>query len=203
MDNITAVSVGNDQLHQISMKEQSNTLDTMHDKQAIMATKEDGKMKSIVRRLTPLECERLQGFPDNWTLIGEPEEVEVKDYEYDFDEDGNEVGKRQVGTHKEIEYFYIDRFGKRKKCSDTARYRALGNSIAVGYANERRGFWMWLMKRISAQYERAATLGSLFDGIGGFPLAWEAVNGKGTAVWANEIEEFCIEVTRRRFPEGE
>jgi DNA (cytosine-5)-methyltransferase 1 len=24
-----------------------------------------------VRRLTPLECERLQGFPDNWTNIGE------------------------------------------------------------------------------------------------------------------------------------
>lgn len=23
----------------------------------------------IVRRLTPLECERLQGFPDNWTAI--------------------------------------------------------------------------------------------------------------------------------------
>ena len=23
----------------------------------------------VVRRLTPLECERLQGFPDNWTLI--------------------------------------------------------------------------------------------------------------------------------------
>jgi DNA (cytosine-5)-methyltransferase 1 len=22
-----------------------------------------------VRRLTPVECERLQGFPDNWTLI--------------------------------------------------------------------------------------------------------------------------------------
>ena len=26
---------------------------------------------SIVRRLTPLECERLQGFPDGWTDIGE------------------------------------------------------------------------------------------------------------------------------------
>lgn len=25
-------------------------------------------MKSIVRRLTPLECERLQGFPDDWTV---------------------------------------------------------------------------------------------------------------------------------------
>ena len=25
--------------------------------------------KSQVRRLTPVECERLQGFPDNWTLV--------------------------------------------------------------------------------------------------------------------------------------
>lgn len=25
----------------------------------------------IVRRLTPMECERLQGFPDHWTDIGE------------------------------------------------------------------------------------------------------------------------------------
>lgn len=29
----------------------------------------DAECKSIVRRLTPLECERLQGFPDNWTRI--------------------------------------------------------------------------------------------------------------------------------------
>lgn len=31
----------------------------------------------IVRRLTPMECERLQGFPDDWTLIpyrGKPAE---------------------------------------------------------------------------------------------------------------------------------
>lgn len=157
---------------------------------------------SVVRRLTPLECERLQGFPDNWTLIGEPEEVEVKDYEYEYGDDGNEIGKVLVGTHREIQYFYTDRFGKRKKCSDSARYRALGNSIAVGYANNGSGFWMWLMKRISAQYERNATLGSLFDGISGFPLAWEHYNGKGAAVWSSEIEEFCIEVARRRFPEN-
>ena len=26
---------------------------------------------SVVRRLTPLECERLQGFPDGWTDIGD------------------------------------------------------------------------------------------------------------------------------------
>ena len=29
------------------------------------------EMESNVRRLTPLECERLQGFPDNWTDIGD------------------------------------------------------------------------------------------------------------------------------------
>lgn len=28
-------------------------------------------MDTVVRRLTPLECERLQGFPDGWTDIGE------------------------------------------------------------------------------------------------------------------------------------
>lgn len=125
-------------------------------------------MDTIVRRLTPLECERLQGYPDGYTDIGE----------------------------------WTDTKGKlHKESSDSARYKALGNSIAVGYANNASGFWMVLMKRISAQYERNATLGSLFDGIGGFPLAWEYYNGKGSARWASEIEEFCIAVTKRHFPE--
>ena len=117
---------------------------------------------SVVRRLTPLECERLQGFPDGWTDIGE----------------------------------WTDSKGKMRKCSDSARYKALGNSIAIP-------FWFYLLRRISAQYERPATLGSLFDGIGGFPLCWERCNGPGTAIWASEIEEFPIAVTKRHFPEKE
>ena len=127
------------------------------------------EMDTIVRRLTPKECERLQGFPDGWTDLGE----------------------------------WTDSKGKKHQTADSARYKALGNSIAVGYANNCSGFWMWVMKRISAQYSRNATLGSLFDGIGGFPLAWETYNGKGSAVWASEIEEFCIAVTKKRFPEEE
>jgi site-specific DNA-cytosine methylase len=111
----------------------------------------------IVRRLTPLECERLQGFPDGWTDIGE----------------------------------YIDAKGKKKKSSDSARYKALGNSIALPP-------WKWVVKRISAQYERDATMASLFDGIGGFPYLWEQINGKGTALWASEIEDFPIAVTKTR-----
>ena len=190
------VCVGNGQLNQISMAEQSNTLDTMHDQQAVMISavdcrnlnehqevsgtlqnKENGgyslnyqnpvRTPFVVRRLTPLECERLQGYPDGWTDIGE----------------------------------WVDSKGKKHKESDSPRYKALGNSIAVGYANNGSGFWMWLLKRISAQYERNATLGSLFDGIGGFPLAWEHFNGKGSARWASEIEEFPIAVTKKHFPE--
>ena len=137
--------------------------------------------RSVVRRLTPRECERLQGFPDDWTLIGKPEEVTLKD-----------------GT-TEVQYFYTDRFGKKKRCTDSARYKALGNSIAVGYANQQSGYWCWLARRTCAQYEHQVTMGSLFDGIGGFPLAFAACGA--VPIWASEIEDFCIEVTRRRFPD--
>ena len=81
-----------------------------------------------------------------------------------------------------------------KSCSDASRYKALGNSIALP-------FWDWMLGRISAQYDRPATLGSLFDGIGGFPLCWEHHNGKGSAIWASEIEEFPIAVTKKHFKE--
>lgn len=114
----------------------------------------------IVRRLTPMECERLQGYPDGWTDIGE----------------------------------WRDSKGKLRKPSDSPRYKALGNSIALP-------FWDFLAKRISAQYLRPVTMGSLFDGIGGFPLVFERHNGKGAARWASEIEEFPIAVTKLRFGE--
>lgn len=112
----------------------------------------------VVRRLTPLECERLQGFPDGWTDIGD----------------------------------YTDSTGKKRKTSDSARYKALGNSIALP-------FWHWMFGRMAAYLPEGATLGSLFDGIGGFLLCWENIHGAGTAIWASEIEEFPIAVTKLRF----
>ena len=45
----------------------------------------------------------------------------------------------------------------------------------------------------------APTLASLFDGIGGFPLA-ATLNGI-TPLWASEIEKFPMEVTKARFPD--
>ena len=117
------------------------------------------RVRYIVRRLTPLECERLQGFPDGWTDIGE----------------------------------WVDSKGKKHKEADSPRYKALGNSIAIPP-------WKWVLKRLCACYERDATMASLFDGIGGFPYIWEQLNGKSSCLWASEIEEFPMAVTKVRFP---
>ena len=63
------LSIGNGQLHQMSMSQTCNTLDCMHDKQAVLGGNEmmDSNRKYVLRRLTPTECARLQGFPDWWT----------------------------------------------------------------------------------------------------------------------------------------
>ena len=115
-----------------------------------------------IRRLTPLECERLQGFPDSWTNIGE----------------------------------WTDSKGKlHKESSDSARYKALGNSIALPS-------WFYVLSKLS-EFCEEKTMASLFDGIGGFPLIWETLNGKGTCIWASEIEEFPIAVTKHHFGEAE
>ena len=49
-----------------------------------------------------------------------------------------------------------------------------------------------------AENQKVITMGSLFDGIGGFPLA--AVHNGIVPLWASEIEAFPIRVTKRHFP---
>jgi DNA (cytosine-5)-methyltransferase 1 len=129
--------------------------------QPTLVAKEPGAIQNgyAVRRLTPTECERLQGFPDGWTDIGD----------------------------------YLDSKGKKRKTSDSARYKALGDSIALP-------FWQWMLRRM-CEISGVKTMGSLFDGIGGFPLCWERINGEGSCRWASEIEEFPMAVTKRHFKE--
>ena len=114
----------------------------------------------VVRRLTPLECTRLQGYPDGWVDIGD----------------------------------WTDEKGKKHKDADSPKYKALGNSIALP-------FWDWMLRRMARYLPEDATLGSLFDGIAGFPLIWERIHGRGTARWASEIEPFPIAVTKKWFGE--
>ena len=175
--------IGNGQANEASImaEEVSQTLNTMHDAQAVMCEDVSHALRAkaacayradsetypvqnrVVRRLTPLECERLQGFPDGWTDIGDWVKTDKR---------GRKI--------------------KVKGSADSPRYKALGNSIALPP-------WKWLLKRLCGNYERDATMASLFDGIGGFPLIWEQLNGRGTCLWASEIEEFPIAVTKRRF----
>lgn len=114
----------------------------------------------IVRRLTPVECERLQDYPDDYTNIGD----------------------------------WTDSKGKKHKYADSPRYKALGNSIALPQ-------WFLLVQRMRPYLKEKPTLGSLFDGLGGFPLVWQRAYGEGTTRWASEIESFCVAVTKRRFGE--
>lgn len=147
------ICIGNGQVNQLRMSDKVGALNCMHDQQCVV-------LHNIVRRLTPLECERLQGYPDGWTDIGD----------------------------------WTDSKGKLHKAADAPRYKALGNSIALP-------FWFWMLRRMSEYLPTGATMGSLFDGIGGFPLLWEKIHGMGTARWASEIEEFAIAVTKIRFSE--
>lgn len=97
-----------------------------------------------------------------------------------------EVGWTDIGE-------WTDTKGKKHKAADSPRYKALGNSIAIPP-------WLWVLSRLN-DYCEEKTMASLFDGIGGFPLIWEFLNGKGSAVWCSEIEEFPIAVTKARFPD--
>lgn len=152
----TFYCIGNGQYAQLKLSNLVGALNCMHDQQAIIGSDE---METIVRRLTPLECERLQGFPDGWTDIGE----------------------------------WTDSKGKLHKEADSPRYKALGNSIALP-------FWEWMAARM-VKYLDNPTMASLFDGIGGFPLVYSRCGCR--PVWASEIEEFPIAVTKKHFPENE
>ena len=115
---------------------------------------------AIVRRLTPIECERLQGFFDNWTDLGE----------------------------------WVDENGKKHQSSDSPRYKALGNSIALP-------FWYWMSARMIAKLKESGvekpTMASLFDGIAGFPLVY--LSNGCRPMWTSEIESFPIAVCKKHF----
>jgi len=184
--------IGNGQPDQLSLSEKVGALNCMHDQQSVLVNDTAHSMevfhctsaedqvhtlrardykdpqivaretiKNVVRRLTPKECERLQGFPDGWTDIGDWKDSK---------------GKMHKGE------------------ADSPRYRALGNSIALP-------FWQWLAERIVEGIPDDPTMASLFDGIGGFPLVFSRCGCK--PLWASEIEEFPIAVTKIHFPEEE
>lgn len=52
---------------------------------------------------------------------------------------------------------------------------------------------------MNTEQNKPLTLGSLFDGSGGFPLGG-LLTGQITSLWSSEIEPFAIRVTTKRLP---
>lgn len=90
---------------------------------------EDESVRYIVRRLTPIECARLQGFPDMW---GYPDRKEdFTDEEYDFWWDVRDThaavnGRPSKGYTKEqmLKWYH-------GLHTDSAEYKMWGNGIAL------------------------------------------------------------------------
>lgn len=142
----------------------------------------------IVRRLTPLECSRLQGLPDDFADV--PAYEDVSDGELDFWREvwaeWAEINGKKPKTDKQIRQWM------QAPVSESNQYQIYGNGIALPQ-------WVWVLGRISEKLGKEhRTMASLFDGSGSFPLIWEAINGKGTAVWSSEVNPEAIRVSRYR-----
>lgn len=159
-----AYAIGNGQLNQISMSEVCNTLDCMHDKQAVLvedapaysmkSIARNGKVlteqanpirasdykdpdivayaapvRYIVRRLTPTECARLQGFPDRWGDIDHKASLTPEEFRFWHEIRNTHAainGKKvQEYTEAQMLAWY------NKLHTDSAEYKMWGNGIAL------------------------------------------------------------------------
>lgn len=118
-------SIGNGQPNSLRMEEIAKPLDCMHDAQAVLIA----NIIYIVRRLTPTECARLQGFVDRWG---------VPDHKDDFTD-------AECAFWQEVRDTYAEINGKSKKQytkaqllkwynslhTDSAEYKMYGNGVAL------------------------------------------------------------------------
>lgn len=168
-------------------KDESPCLNCNHE-QPIAAYGGIPPRKYIIRRLTPLECSRLQGLPDDFANV--PAYEDVSDGELDFWREvwveWAEINGKNPKTDKQIRKWL------QAPISESNQYQIYGNGIALPQ-------WVWVLGRISEKLGKDhPTMASLFDGSGSFPLVWEAINGKGTAVWSSEVNPEAIRVSRYR-----
>ena len=152
-----AYCIGNEQVCQLYMQEKCGALNCMHDQQAVCYRQggyadymegEVGTLRAnggdfgggsenivvqepyyIVRRLTPTECGRLQGFPDGWGNFPEKEDFTDEEYRFWLD-----VRK----THAEINGKTVREWTKKQMLSwynklhtDSSEYKMWGNGIAL------------------------------------------------------------------------
>lgn len=154
----------------------------------------------IVRRLMPIECGRLQGFPDGW---GEIEQLPA-----DMPEEAAAFWRSVYATDcaikgKRAQKSILERVDKlvawhNSLHTDSAEYKMWGNGMALPNA---LFFVSRALAQISAEENRpmeSLKLGSLFDGSGTMPLCATMCGAK--AAWASEVEPYPIAVTKTHLP---
>lgn len=119
--------IGNGQLCGLSLGEKSRALDCMHDQQLVIIPQTDAEY--VVRRLTPLECCRLQGFPDYWVKdleTSEPTEEDIETWRDVFEthRKATAPSKKPKTRNQIIKWL-------KNPQSDSVEYKMWGNSIAI------------------------------------------------------------------------
>lgn len=118
-------SIGNGQPNSLRLEEIAKPLDCMHDAQAVLIA----NIIYIVRRLTPTECARLQGFADRWG---------VPDHKDDFSDAECRFWQEVRDTYAEINGKPQKQYTKAQLLkwynglyTDSAEYKMWGNGIAL------------------------------------------------------------------------
>lgn len=121
-----AYGIGNGQADQTKLHDIPGALNCMHDQQAVLLGRPP---HYIVRRLTPTECARLQGFPDRWGDINRKETMTDEDYAFwlEVRQTYDRINGRQPKdyTEKQILAWY------NKLHNDGAEYKMWSNGIAL------------------------------------------------------------------------
>ena len=158
-----------------------------------MLTRGAGGPPYIIRRLAPLECGRLQGFPDGWAEIVPLNVDDPKEnlfwagvYATDCKIKGKRINTEIIKHPAKLARWHDGLH------SAAAEYKMWGNGMALPNA-------LFFIRRLAALYGWSTVkLGSLFDGSGTMPLAAEMCGVR--AVWASEVEPYPIAVTRTHLP---
>ena len=142
----TALCIGHGEPNSITMAEQANTLTCMHDQQAVLT---DGKppRRYIIRRLTPLECNRLQGFPEGWGIHDHKDSLTGEEFVFWMNVYMTYArinGKKpRAHTAKSLTKWYNGLH------TDSAEYKMWGNGIALPCAE-------YVMEGIADELKEAA-----------------------------------------------
>ena len=161
---------------------------------------ENVQPKYIVRRLMPVECGRLQGFPDGWGEIEQlppdmPEETAAfwrRVYETDCAIKGKRPQKSILEKPDKLAAWHNGLH------TDSAEYKMWGNGMALPNA---LFFVQRAVARVAIDTGKGAAnvkLGSMFDGSGTMPLC--AAMCGAQPVWASEVEPYPIAVTKTHLP---